>query len=103
MCIRDRVVTLVVGDQAAVEQLADLRDLLIGVGDQLVLLGRDDSVTCLLYTSAVCPTAHVGPNQVPVLLVLSSPVYHDLSLIHISSPSPSSLQACATAWSGSPR
>ena len=38
-------VALVLGDQAAVEQLADLRDLLVGVGDQLVLLGRDDSVT----------------------------------------------------------
>jgi len=39
------VVTLVVGDQAAVEQLADLRDLLVGVSNDLALLGRDHGVT----------------------------------------------------------
>jgi len=37
-------IALVLGDQAAVEQLVDLRDLLVGVGDQLVLLRRDDGV-----------------------------------------------------------
>ena len=38
-------VTFVLRDQAAVEQLVDLRDLLICVSDQLVLLRRNDSVT----------------------------------------------------------
>ena len=38
------VVTLVVGDQAAVEQLADLCDLLVSLSDQFLLLRRDHSV-----------------------------------------------------------
>ena len=38
------VVTLVVGDQAAVEQPADLCDLLVSLSDQFLLLRRDHSV-----------------------------------------------------------
>ena len=38
------VVTLVIRDQTTVEQLADLGDLLIGLGNQFLLLGRDHSV-----------------------------------------------------------
>ena len=38
------VVALVIRDQTTVEQLADLGDLLIGLGDQFLLLGRDHSV-----------------------------------------------------------